>query len=97
MTQAYELHFQEGFIGDGLTILLDGKRVKAVKPRTRMQTGLAQIETIDAAPGQTLAIHASKSGESAQLTLRKGQQFVNINRLATGLVIESADVSPGYL
>ncbi len=97
MTQSYELHFQEGFTGEAIEIRLDGKLVKTIKPKTRMQTGLAQIETIDAAPGQKVAVRAEESGESAELTLRKGQQFVNIARLAAGLVIESADVSPGYL
>ncbi len=41
-----ELHFQEGFDGEDIEILVGGRVVARMRLRTRMQTGLAHIEKL---------------------------------------------------
>jgi hypothetical protein len=62
MKRSCELHFQEGFTGQTVTLAVDGQARSAFEARTRTQTGLARIETLEAGPGQTITVGIPEYG-----------------------------------
>jgi antitoxin (DNA-binding transcriptional repressor) of toxin-antitoxin stability system len=55
-TRRIELHFQDLFRGEDVTILVNGVSVAAFKAKTRMQTSLARIEQLEVAPGDEVIV-----------------------------------------
>jgi hypothetical protein len=97
MSQTYELHFREGFGGDHVTILVDGKPVKQLDLTTRMQLGLAHIEKVELKPKQKLSIQLKDHADLSNIPLNKKSPYIKIDKEEDAVAIEPTDVSPGYL
>jgi hypothetical protein len=97
MPATYELHFQEGFTGETVEVLVDDKVVASFEARTRMQIGLAHIERLELSPGDVVTIRIAGGPVSASVTVTKGKNFVNINLKDQKLDLETTEGSPGYV
>lgn len=92
-----ELHFQEGFGGETVVVTVDGAEVARVMARTRMQIGLAHIETLRLTPGQTVTIGLPEQSLVAVHAIEAGKPFVQIALEGGALRIRSSETSPGYM
>jgi len=97
MIRTYEIHFQEGFDGDAVTIDCGDTHRTIAALNTRMQLGLAEIVQLDAKPGQVLKIALADSNEPAQIKLSAKHGYVKVNKADNRIALETSDVSPGYL
>jgi hypothetical protein len=64
-----ELHFQDGFNGEGIEVLVDGGVRAAFTAKTRYQINLAHVAEVDLKPGQKLAIRIENAGDLVELPL----------------------------
>lgn len=96
MPASYELHFQEGFAGETVVVLVDDAVVARFEARTRMQIGLAHIEKVPLSPGQVVTIRVGRSAATS-LTVEPARTFIEINYRGDALSIEAMPSSPGYL
>lgn len=92
-----EFHFQEGFTGETVTLSVDGEVRAQFEARTRLQTGLARIESLELTPGQTVAIAVSAPGLGAKHRAAAGDRWITVNRVDGTLVVQSATRRPGYV
>jgi hypothetical protein len=97
MGELIELHFQEGFTGDDVDIYVEGKPVAHFAARTRLQTGLAHIETLDVPVGATVEIAIPARGCRNRISITKETSHVTINLEDQQLRIQSSKETPGYL
>lgn len=97
MPATHELHFQEGFSGETVEVLVDGVRVARFEARTRMQIGLAHIERLDLSPGDVVTVRIGDDATSASVTAEPGKTYLNINLKNDKLILESTESSPGYV
>lgn len=91
-----ELHLQEGFAGETVEITLDGASVARVEARTRMQTGLACVERLQAQAGQVLVLTCTRHGATARLTLDGASGFVVANLAGGTLRLVHPKEPPRY-
>jgi hypothetical protein len=94
---AYEIHFGEGFDGDAVTLSVDGQPIKTMVLTTKMQLGLAHIERVDLKARQMVTVSLDSSGSNAELRLQKSKIILKVSKQENAVVIESTDVSPGYV
>ena len=97
MPQPYEIHFGEGFDHDAVTLLVDGALHKKLVLTTKMQLGLAHIERVDLKPRQMVTVRLDSSGYEAESRLQKSKSVLKVSKQDNAVVIESTDVSPGYV
>jgi hypothetical protein len=97
MAKNYEFHFQEGFAGETVTVAVDGQTRVSFKARTRLQTGLARIESLQLDPGQTVAIAVPELALHQTYRVAEGDRWITINLVGGALVVRPAQASPGYL
>jgi len=96
MPSTYELHFQEGFTGQTVEVLVDDAVVASFEARTRMQISLAHIERMALAPAQVVTIRVGGS-ISGSITADKDKTFIKINLKDNKLILDAASSTPGYL
>jgi hypothetical protein len=97
MPVTHELHFQEGFSGQTVEVLVDGTEVARFEARTRMQIGLAHIERLDLSPGDVVTVRIGDGATSASITAESGKTYFNINLKDHKLIMDSTESSPGYM
>ena len=97
MSMSCEFHFQEGFAGETVTLAVDGKVSFRFQARTRLQTGLAQIKTLELDPGQTVTIAVPSLALSDKYVVAEGDRWLTINLVDRALVVQPAQMSPGYV
>jgi len=97
--KCYEFHFQEGFTGQTVSLAVDGETRVHFEARTRLQTGLARIETLELNPGQTVTITVPDLALHGEYRVAGGDRYrwITINLVDRMLVMRSAQESPGYL
>jgi hypothetical protein len=92
-----EFHFQEGFTGETVILAVDGETRVRFEARTRPQTGLAHIETLELGPGQTVTISVPDAGLRDEYQVAGGEQWVTVNMVDRALVVGRAQGRPGYV
>ena len=97
MSHSLEIHFQEGFRGEPLTISLDQAVLAQLAPKTRFQLGLADIHRIQAAEGQVLRIELPTLNVNVEHVVRAKDAFLVVNHNGNALTIRSVPDSPGYV
>lgn len=97
LSKPCEFHFQEGFSGETVTLVVDGETRVRFEARTRLQTGLAQIETLVLDPGQTVTIAVLNPALRDDYRVAEGDRWVTINMVDRALVVRSAQRMPGYV
>ncbi|MEE8104170.1 MAG: hypothetical protein V3T86_01395, partial [Planctomycetota bacterium] len=100
--EVYELHFQEGFGGETVEVLVDGVVAARFEARTRNQIGLAHIEKLELSPGQEVTVRLQRPPICKKFRLTKANRFakVNLREKETeggALHVDLADVAPGYV
>lgn len=97
MSKYCEFHFQEGFTGENVTLSVDGETRVRFDARTRLQTGLSQIESLNLDPGQTVTIAVPSIPILVEYQVVEGDRWVTINMVDRALVVRPAQRRPGYL
>jgi hypothetical protein len=97
MGKQCEFHFQEGFSGELVTVAVDGVLRAQFEARTRLQTGVAHIELVAVAPGQTVTIAVPIHSVHGEYQISESDHWVTINLVDNKLVIQRSEGSPGYL
>jgi hypothetical protein len=72
-----ELHFQEGFSGENVEVLLDGRTMAEFEARTRMQIGVAHIEKLALDPGQTITVRIKDRDIEGSITAVAGKSSLS--------------------
>lgn len=96
MPATYELHFQEGFTGETVEILVDDAVVASFQARTRMQISLAHIERMELAPAQVVTIRVD-GAISGSITADRDKKFIKINLKDNKILLDAVSSTPGYL
>ena len=97
MSHTIEIHLQEGFRGESVAIEIDGVAIARLQPRTRFQLGLAHIERVTAAAGQSLRIALPDLELEAEHRIRADDHWLVVNRRDHALTIRSVTDAPGYV
>lgn len=92
-----ELHFTEGFSGEEISILVEGRIVAEFSAQTKFQTGLAHIETLDLPVGEEVVVNFSKPETSVHLDVDASHPFVTFALQDEVLITRKTDIRPGYL
>jgi hypothetical protein len=90
-------HFKEGFTGQTLEIVASGRVRATVTARTRLQIGLAHIETIALDDGEEVLIREKGTNTETSIRADHGKPFVIVQRVDGKLEAEAIGQSPGYL
>lgn len=97
MGKCYEFHFQEGFTGQTVSLAVDGETHVRFEAHTRLQTGLARIETLELDPDQTVTIAVPDRALHEKYHVAEGDRWISINLVGRTLVVRPEQRSPGYL
>ena len=93
----FEFHFQEIFTGERVD-MMTGKEVRAqIEAKTRFQTGLAHIETLQLRDGEEVVIAIGKVNLKATVKVDVTKPFVTVKMVDGALQVENTDTRPGYL
>lgn len=93
----FEFHFKEGFTGQTLEIVSSGRVRATVTARTRLQIGLAHIETIELDDGEEVLIREKSTNTETSIRVHHGKPFVVVQWVDGKLEAEAVGQSPGYL
>jgi hypothetical protein len=97
MSDPCEFHFQEGFAGEVVTLEVDGREVARFSARTRLQTGLAQVERLELDIGQVVTVRVPERSSSERYQRVPGDRWVTVNLAGGKLSVRSVEASPGYV
>lgn len=92
-----ELHFQEIFSGEHIDIVVDGEVRAQFVAKTRFQTGLAHIETIELYDEQEVVLKIQELNLKATVKVERYKPFVIVKLKGGKLHTENTEISPGYL
>ena len=90
------LHFQEGFSGETVQILVNGEPIGERSLKTRNQIGLAHMERIEVSSGDQIEIKiAGLSG--AKVKIVYAPSSIKINLVDKKLIVEQTNEELRYL
>ena len=92
-----EFHFQEIFRGERIDIMTGDEILAQVTAKTRFQTGLAHIETLELCDGEEVRLEIRELDLKASLEVDVTRPYVTVNLIDGQLRVETTTVSPGYL
>lgn len=92
----FEFHFTEGFSGQEVRIVMDGRVIARAELRTRFQIGLAHIEAVGLPGGKEVIVDLGRDGE-ARLRLDEERPFVTVSLAGGKLTVAASADRPGYL
>lgn len=92
-----EFHFQEIFTGEQIVIKL-GDEVRAqIVAKTRFQTGLAHIESLELCEGEEVTLYIGEMDLKAIVKVDVSKPFVTVKMRDGQLQVENTAMRPGYL
>ena len=101
MAVTVTIHFQEGFAGEVVELWRGAERLGAWRLRTRLQTGLAAIETVSLEPGGRIRLALEGAGADAGVEVEvpgSGGAAVLLVNLEGGVLrVRFVADEPGYL
>jgi hypothetical protein len=101
MSAKFEIHFQEGFDGNDVSILLNDEEIQHKSMTTRMQTSLAHLQNVDANPGDVVTIVFNdedlEDGPQYTVCLDQEKNYLVVNKLNNRIALDTTDKMPGYL
>lgn len=92
-----ELHFTEGFSGEEISILVEGRIVAEFSAQTKLQTGLAHIEMLDLPDGEEVVVKITRPKTSVHLDVDASHPFVTFALQDGVLLTRKTDLRPGYV
>lgn len=96
MPQPLELHLQQGFSGQAVTIAVDAQVCARFDARTRLQLGLAHIETLSVEPGQTVTVEVPSLGLRQTYAVTDEDTILTANLVDRALILRPAQGPVGY-
>ncbi len=99
MSEHIFIHFQEGFAGDVVELWNGPERLGHWSLTTRLQTGMAKIETLDAESGDELRFIMPDAGLNAKIIVppADGDHVFLVNHDGQKLRVTATEDEPGYL
>lgn len=97
MGQSIEFHFQEGFAGETVTVRSDGATLVNETMRTRLQTGLAHIATVELAAGKTAIVAVPDKNLESKHAIVDTDRWIAVNLVDRSLKVRSVPDRPGYV
>jgi len=99
MAETVSIHFQEGFSGETVELWRGEERVGRWLLQTRMQIGLAHIETITVEPGERLRVTLPGTGALTSFVApdANGAHVILVNHDGHELRVKTTEDEPGYL
>lgn len=92
----WEIHFTEGFTGERVEIRLGQDLVDDTVLKSRFQTGLAHIATLDASEGDEVVI-AVEGADPVTCEADPAQPFIIVRRDGDDLTVTTQADRPGYV
>ncbi len=92
-----EVHFQEGFHGQRVRLMVAGRTVADFLARTRVQTGRAHVETLDLDDGDEVLIRLDDPPLEERVVVDVGKPFVTVYFNDQQLNLHKESRMPGYL
>lgn len=96
-TTSFEFHFQEGFRGERVKLQCGDSVPIEILARTRFQTGLAHIETLELTDGQEVSIHITELDIETTFKVDAAKPFVTLTIVDGLLRVGNTATRPGYL
>lgn len=96
MSAKCEFHFEEGFTGESVSVAVDGVERARFDARTRLQTGLARIESLDLEAGQVVVIAIPSMSLRSEFLVATGDRWVKVELKNRTLVVSRAHTEPGH-
>ena len=99
MAEKVTIHFQEGFAGETVELWRGRTKIGSWPMRTRLQTGMAHIESIEAEPGERLRLTLPETGAEARFAAPgpDGGHVFLVNHDGQELRVKQTENEPGYL
>lgn len=92
-----ELHFQDGFSGETIDVLVDGEARARFQAKTRYQINLAHVQELSVDPGRKLEVRLADSGASIGIPVESGKKYYVVSKKDEQLFVSATDRMPGYL
>jgi hypothetical protein len=92
-----ELHFQDGFSGETVEVLVNGEVRAAFSAKTRYQINLAHMEPVRVKLGDLLSIRVKDSPVSIEMKVETDQKYYVISRREHALFVERTNELPKYM
>lgn len=93
----YELHFTEGFHATPVELRIADHALQVFVLTTKVQTGLADIHTFEAQPGQKAELSLPSEGVRAEVTLGATGIFLTAQLQDGRLDLRSSPEQPGHM
>ncbi len=91
-----EVHLREGFAGEELRLWCDDRPVATLHPRSRVQTGLAEVVRVDLRPGSTLRVAVAGHAREARLVITEAPYGIAADLTPDGPVLTPMTAPPRY-
>ena len=92
-----ELHFQDGFSGETIEVLVDGQVQAQLQLKTRYQINLAHVEQLAVEPAQDLMVRSADTGEAIKVPVDIGKAYYIISKRQEHLVVDATDQLTRYM
>lgn len=92
-----ELHFQDGFSGETVEVLVNGEVKASFTAKTRYQINLAHVQPVALAAGDRLTIRVKEPPASVNLGIESVHKYYVISWRAEKMLIEPTDELPKYM
>jgi len=96
MPRSLELHLQEGFSGQAVIVAVDAQVCARFDARTRLQLGLAHVETLSVEPGQTVTVEVPSLGLRQAYAVADQDTILTANLVDHALILRPARGPVGY-
>jgi len=92
-----ELHFQDGFSGETVEVLVNGEVKASFVAKTRYQINLAHIEPVSLTIGDTLSIRIKEPPASVDIKIESDHAYYVISKRGQALFVERTGDLPKYM
>jgi len=94
---SFEFHFQEVFTGEQIKIITHHKVQAQIVARTKFQTGLAHIETLELADKEEVTLLIEELNLELTFEVDAKKPFLAIRMADGNLQVDYTATRPGYL
>jgi hypothetical protein len=92
-----ELHFEDGFAGETIEVLVDGEVRATFRAKTRYQVNLARVEPVDVKPAHVLAVRVKETGTYAARLVDGPDKYFVVSNRPEGVSLTRTDEMPKHL
>jgi hypothetical protein len=91
-----EVHLREGFAGEELRLWCDDRLVATLHPRTRVQTGLAEVLRVSVRTGSALRVAVEGRPREGRLVIGEAPHGIAVDLTPEGPELAPMTAPPRY-